>query len=278
MVHPGRQVRHGRKALPAPSARPVAARLLDPRRRVKATSLSRLDGLELPGLYAWYVDSGGARDLTRGLGHTVAPGLIYAGQTGAGERLATLRSRVLGNHLRGNTRGSTFRFTLACVLRDQLSLVLVGRRRIERDGERRLSDWMHDHLEVAVEPVGDRWSIDALEAAVLIELDPPLNLRNMPSSSIRSRLSTLRSDLNREHGPWVDAPALRRTPTSSSIRVENGPSPEELARELGLSDATRVRAFLRREFPRRPEQLWSRWGPLPPDQVAAVRGRFGKRR
>jgi len=36
-----------------------------------------------PGLYSWWVDDAGARDLTEGLGHPVDSGLIYAGLAGA---------------------------------------------------------------------------------------------------------------------------------------------------------------------------------------------------
>jgi hypothetical protein len=39
--------------------------------------------LAKPGLYSWWIDDAGAADLSRGLGHLVAPGLIYAGQAGA---------------------------------------------------------------------------------------------------------------------------------------------------------------------------------------------------
>ena len=41
------------------------------------------EGLRVPGLYSWRVNSNGAADLSRGLGVAVEPGLIYAGVAGA---------------------------------------------------------------------------------------------------------------------------------------------------------------------------------------------------
>lgn len=40
-------------------------------------------GLKVPGLYSWWVDQPGADDLSRGLQHPPAAGLIYAGLAGA---------------------------------------------------------------------------------------------------------------------------------------------------------------------------------------------------
>ncbi|MFZ0377041.1 MAG: hypothetical protein WCD11_18405 [Solirubrobacteraceae bacterium] len=40
-------------------------------------------GLNMPGLYAWWVDAAGAVDVSEGLAGEVAAGLIYAGQAGA---------------------------------------------------------------------------------------------------------------------------------------------------------------------------------------------------
>jgi hypothetical protein len=42
-----------------------------------------LEGLDLPGLYAWWTDNPGAELLSAGLARNVAAGRIYAGQTGA---------------------------------------------------------------------------------------------------------------------------------------------------------------------------------------------------
>lgn len=87
--------------------------------------------LDVAGLYSWWVDGSGAAALSRGLGVAVADGLVYAGQAGAtspgrADAASTLRSRIGGNHLRGGIHGSTWRKSLAAVLRDGLALDFEG--------------------------------------------------------------------------------------------------------------------------------------------------------
>jgi hypothetical protein len=147
--------------------------------------------LNSPGLYSWWVDADGASDLSLGLGHHVAPGLIYAGQAGAtrwpsGRRSRnTLRDRLIGMHLAGNVEFSTFRRTLWAVL--EISLGLTAK------VEHALTDWMTAHLRVIAVPVPDGDALGRIEAAVLNELDPPLNLAGQPLSDIRETLRRLRS-------------------------------------------------------------------------------------
>jgi hypothetical protein len=164
---------------------------------------TRARSLELPGLYAWWVDERGAADLSGGLAGQVKPGRIYAGQAGAtkwpsGEvGRATLRSRISSQHWGGNVRGSTFRLTLASVLADELRLPVIGPRNITRVGESRLSQWMREHLAVAVHPFEERDALADLEHRVLAELDPPLNLDGRPASDIRTALRRLRTGMPR---------------------------------------------------------------------------------
>jgi hypothetical protein len=148
------------------------------------------EGLETPGLYAWWVDEQGAGQLSVGLGHDVAAGLIYLGQAGAARRDSsasgnTLRGRLLGMHLGGRATMSTFRRTLAACLRLPLAL------RSEDDPQ--LSDWMEQHLTVTSAAVPDRKDLRTLEPALLEELDPPLNLNHMPRTALRANLSWLRN-------------------------------------------------------------------------------------
>ena len=99
----------------------LVRRLTDEDRLVPLDALSQLgEDLEQPGLYAWYVDMAGAASIASGLGVAVGPGLVYGGEAGAGLSRATLRSRIIGNHLRGNVTGSTFRLTLASILATEL--------------------------------------------------------------------------------------------------------------------------------------------------------------
>jgi hypothetical protein len=226
-------------------------------------------------MYAWFVDESGARDLARGLGEQIGPGLIYAGQAGAGTSSATLASRIRGNHLAGNIYASTLRRTLASILRDPLRLEPIGGRRMKSDGESRLGTWISAHLCVSIVAFEDRLLLDTFETTVLLRLDPPLNLAKVPQSAIRTRLAQLR----RPFGFATEAdmaPATRAKPRLAALiqRANAGPTPEQLAHELGLSNAKGVRAYLRRTFPRPESELWSAWGPLEPEVVAAVRSHF----
>jgi hypothetical protein len=169
----------------------LVARLGDP-----SAALSPADfvatagaGLMRPGLYSWWVDSGGAVDLTAGLGQYLAPGLIYAGLAGAtraGGRTSTntLWGRIRTMHLAGNHEFSTLRRTLGSVLAEARDETVID--------EPRLTAWMYEHLRVVLVPVDDRDALDRLETGVLAALDPPLNLSKMPRTPIRARLTELR--------------------------------------------------------------------------------------
>ena len=162
-----------------------------------------LQGLSVPGLYSWWVDEGGAGDLSAGIGVGLLPGRIYAGQTGAtkwpsGKRgKATLASRIGRNHLRGRIRGSTFRLTLAAALKRSLNLVPVATKVLDEPSEHRLTDWMHQHLRVAVYRFPDADALGDLEDRVLQVLDPPLNIKGLRSSKVRRSLTGLRRELSR---------------------------------------------------------------------------------
>jgi hypothetical protein len=139
--------------------------------------------------------------LSAGLGVEVAAGRVYAGQAGATawpsgiRRVATLRSRIGGNHIRGSVRGSTFRLTLAAVLRGPLELQVAGPRKLGSGSEQRLTTWILTHLEVGVHPFPDADRVSELERSVLSLLDPPMNLEGMPLTALRTVLSALRRDM-----------------------------------------------------------------------------------
>jgi len=145
-----------------------------------------------PGLYSWWSDAAGAADLARGLGHPLAPGLIYAGQAGATRwpsgkpSINTLRGRLAGMHLGGRANLSTFRLTLAAILSAGWDGVL---------DEDRLTAWMEAHLAVIPVPIADADTLGVVEEAVLARLDPPLNLQHMPKTPLRRELSRLRKAL-----------------------------------------------------------------------------------
>lgn len=165
---------------------------------------SNLSSLAEPGLYSWWVDREGAAMLSEGLDAEIAEGRIYAGLTGATKWPSgitgknTLQKRIGGSHIRGRIRGSTFRLTLASVLRDQLGLIAIGPKLLASRSETALTAWIRQHLSVAVHPFPADPLAD-LEHRVLAHLDPPLNLDGMQSTPVRSRLAELRQVLS--HAP-----------------------------------------------------------------------------
>ena len=174
------------------SAEAFVADLLDERLSMAPWDFlqERPDGSGSPGLYSWWVDEEGASDLSRGLGHPVPAGLIYAGLAGAtrwpsGRKSKnTLWSRIVTMHLGGNHEFSTFRRTLGSVLAHA-----AGREQID---EAALTAWMDEHLRVVAIPFEDADTLGHLESAVLERLNPPLNLQGMPPSLVRARLKELR--------------------------------------------------------------------------------------
>ena len=153
-------------------------------------------GVHAPGLYSWWVDQAGSSDLTAGLGHVIEPGMVYAGLAGATrERTGmdssnTLWLRISKMHLGSRHEFSTFRLSLGSALADPLGWSEID--------EEALTSWMHAHLQVIAVPVADRWSLGRVESAVLAELDPPLNLRKVSRTELRSRLIVLRRQYSRK--------------------------------------------------------------------------------
>ena len=144
-----------------------------------------------PGLYSWWVDEPGARELSAGLGVNIAAGMIYAGLAGAtrwpsGRASAnTLRGRLVGMHIQGTTEFSTFRRTLAASLSNSATPM----------DESSISRWMREHLKVVAVAVDDADQLGRIERLVLARLDPPLNLMSMPRSPARHALSVKRKEL-----------------------------------------------------------------------------------
>jgi hypothetical protein len=114
--------------------------------------------------------------------------LIYAGQAGATSRRtktesrATLRSRIGGNHLRGNIRSSNFRKTISALLLQPLGLQLAGLNKLDPASNRIVSEWIRRHLHVVTALIDDRAALANIEHRVLDYLDPPLNLDGMDAT------------------------------------------------------------------------------------------------
>lgn len=147
-------------------------------------------GLRVPGLYSWWADEQAAADLSEGVGHTVEPGMIYAGLAGAtrwpsGKRSTnTLWARIAGMHLGKRHEFSTFRRTLGAIQAQRAGSTTVD--------EESLTQWMKAHLRVLAAPYEDADTLGRLETEVLRLLDPPLNLQGMPVTPVRRRLTELR--------------------------------------------------------------------------------------
>jgi hypothetical protein len=160
--------------------------------------------LDRPGLYAWWVDEAGAAELSRGLDLALTPGRSYAGQAGATKwpsgktGTSTLGERIGRMHLGGKVRMSTFRWSLAAILYHQLDLQLQAAMLITPSSEQALTGWMRERLSIAVHPHDDRDTLGGLEHALLLQLDPPLCLDDLPLTPVRERLIDLRKRISRE--------------------------------------------------------------------------------
>jgi hypothetical protein len=119
-----------REATAAVDAEDVVAALLGDPVSVEAALVRAGEGglPAAPGFYAWWAAEGAIA----GAPHHPHPrlpelGLLYVGISPARpSSRGTIRSRVAGQHVRGNTSSSTFRFVLASLLLEELALTPRG--------------------------------------------------------------------------------------------------------------------------------------------------------
>lgn len=169
----------------------ISGHLTDPAQLTPADDVSALP--ELPGLYAWWVDAAGARDLNRSLMLPISSGLVFVGQIGGSpwrstpDVMPTLREQLQRIQLQGRSRSSAFRMTLATVLHEEL-----GMRTLD---DPKLTAWMLQHLSVTVWPMEQPARLRELERQVTLRLNPALNVDHVPPSDVRVRLSQLRRAL-----------------------------------------------------------------------------------
>ena len=140
-----------------------------------------------PGLYSWWADET-AWELFGQVRAERVPQPIYIGQAGYNTS-ATLNDRVKDSHIEGKKNGdvsrSTFRKTISALLLEPLNLCLEGSDKLSLDDNRRVSEWIKNHLRVTIVPWNNRNSLNSIEHAVLKKLDPPLNLRGRPETALR---------------------------------------------------------------------------------------------
>lgn len=128
-----------------------------------------------PGLYAWWSMPDALPGITGPSHPDGVHQLVYVGiARSAPSSRATLRSRVVGNHIRGTTGQSTLRRSLASLLYEQEGWRsrFTDRPLLVADAEGRLNDWMQKHLAVSWAVIAEPWTV---EDQVISELTPPLN-------------------------------------------------------------------------------------------------------
>ena len=186
----------------SPEIRRITALLSDPARTEDPCTFPMDDAVAgHAGLYSWWADSTAKELLQQIPGSVPPPHLIYVGQAGAtswpsGKRsTATLKSRILNNHIGGNASSSTFRLTITALLVDPLNLRVAKPGRLVSEDNRRVSAWIKEYLRIAIVPLEERDSLQEIEHVVLKTLDPPLNLDGRPVTSLRQRLTKLRREI-----------------------------------------------------------------------------------
>jgi hypothetical protein len=100
----------------------------------------------------------------------------------------TLAKRIGAYHLHGRIRSSTFRLTLASVLRNPVALLVVGPKQLDRDSWQRLSEWLNGHLRVAVHPFSASDALADLQRQVLSILAPTQPGRDAPNTGTHHAL------------------------------------------------------------------------------------------
>jgi hypothetical protein len=162
-----------------------------------------------PGFYAWWV-ARGSIDGSPHHPHPARPGLglLYIGispkrPTSGG----LIRSRVVDQHLRGNTASSTLRFVLAAFLLDELNLTPRATTKkviLDREDNARLRQWQFDHLKLTWCERARPWEV---EDAVIALLQPPLNCAANESHPFHPRVTAARAAF-RAAAPSHDAASV----------------------------------------------------------------------
>ncbi|CCG04349.1 conserved protein of unknown function [Blastococcus saxobsidens DD2] len=171
---------------------PDVAHLLDQRSAVPPSEFlaAGRSASDRPGLYTWWADTQGADDLSAGLGHRVAPGLVYAGRVGGIRR----QRRQLDQHPLGpgghEAPGRQPR--VLDLPPDAGRLPIPAPRAADRG--------IRPHDVDAHAPAGGRAGATAGagdgRGALLLQLSgAPLNLRDVPRTPLRTTLSALRSSV-----------------------------------------------------------------------------------
>ena len=184
----------------------IVALLSDFGRAARPGDFATDDGIAgQAGLYSWWATSTATELLFQLQAVGPPPYLLYVGQAGATrwpsgrKSTATLKSRILSNHISGNTLSSTFRHTISAILVRPLHLRVASSGRLLLEDNRRVSAWIQQHLRIAIAPWPDRDTLEAIESQVLDALDPTLNIDGRPATPFREHLTKLRRQMSTAH-------------------------------------------------------------------------------
>jgi hypothetical protein len=123
----------------------------------------------------------------------VAPGRDPARRR-SGSRLSTLRSRVGDQHIGGNTGSSTLKLALAALLLDERAYRPHQRSKkvvLDRADNLDLTEWQTEHLRLTWAERRTPWA-GGLEAAVIAEMQPPLNWQHNQTHPFWPKLDAAR--------------------------------------------------------------------------------------
>jgi hypothetical protein len=149
-----------------------------------------------PGCYAWWVQTGAIPTVPR-IKHPLGPwDLVYVGispgRMGSG---ATIHSRVCGQHIGGNTGSSTFRFSLAALLFEEIHWQPHRRNRkllLSAEDNAELRRWQAEHAALRWCVVPNPWA-GGLEANVIAAMKPPLNLAENSAHPFHATMTDARA-------------------------------------------------------------------------------------
>ena len=152
---------------------------------------------DAPGIYAWWMN----RDAIPGVPFVPHPlvadvGLLYVGVSPRDARSSQkLRGRVVNNHIGGNIGSSTFRFVLASLLMDELSLKPFRTKTkvvLSAADNSLLRDWQSHHVGLTWCEREAPWEI---EGGVIRAMKPPLNSRDNELHEFHARVTASRASL-----------------------------------------------------------------------------------
>lgn len=165
-----------------------------------------------PGLYAWWIG-----DASRLPGVPLVPrpdglSLIYVGiaQSRANSS-QTLRSRVLGKHIRGVIGNSTLRRSLTALLWEGLGWKpywATDRASLRPEHNEALKSWIDANLQVSWVACPEPW---LLGAPVIERMQPPLNLSGNQNHPFYPSLRAARACLDVAASGYRNSPELSRS-------------------------------------------------------------------